>query len=317
MTRPIVNPDWATDAVYTNGPVLEQGTPTKVSPTAGARAEGSLVSQKPPAQHFNHALNAHGQYARLAAALDFNFDPIELVAFSPSVMDQGSFGALAFKPDSGLSFPPGHRFIMAHRTSNHVFKSVDGVSWSTNGAIEGGGNVDGIDHPGALFYSQVAGLFIYGPSAASVLNDIYTSPTGLTWTARVDPSGAGKEHGRISERTTGTAVIVLPTVDILRSTNGTTWVDVGLETTLTGMEFANIVSDGGGTLYMEAADYVLRSTDAGSNWEVIRVTSNLFPPFSLAYFDNRPILFGGSPTVGTLPAISLGMRVAPDTVVQF
>ena len=393
MPRPIENPDWATDAVYTNPP--QATDPNKLAPTAGQRAEGFRPTQKPPAQHHNHVLNAHGQYARHAGALDFNFNPINVVDFGVSTIDQGAFGALALKPDASLAAPAVDRFIMAHRTSSHIFRSPDAIGrWITNGAVDA--DLAGVDHPRALIYSQVAGLFILGGSAASANNDIYTSPAGAVWTARTDPTAVGSEHGGIAERTTGSAIIVLPTAEIVtstdgiawterpiagaprsviyspdldlfvavgdggsidsspdgiawtdrstgaadfkdvawdsvngffvacgdaaavwRSADGTTWVDVGLEVPLTGQDFTSIISDGGGTLYMVGDNFVLRSTDVGSNWEVIRVTSNLLAPFYVAHLDNRPYLFGTSAFGGTVPGMSVGMQVGPIATVQF
>lgn len=61
-TKPSVVPTWATDTNFTNGPAAVIGTPTKVAPSAGVRAEGWIPNTAPGAQHENYEKNLIGQW---------------------------------------------------------------------------------------------------------------------------------------------------------------------------------------------------------------------------------------------------------------
>ncbi len=56
-TKPTFVFTWASDALYTNGPALLVGTPTKISPSAAKLAEGWNADEVPPAQWQNFILN--------------------------------------------------------------------------------------------------------------------------------------------------------------------------------------------------------------------------------------------------------------------
>lgn len=68
-TRPTPRGLWASDTNFTNGPTGIPGTPTKVTPGAGVRAEGFIPQNKLPAQHMNDELNYLTQGMDWALAL--------------------------------------------------------------------------------------------------------------------------------------------------------------------------------------------------------------------------------------------------------
>lgn len=70
--KPTVVPTYATDANFTNGPAAIIGTPTKVAPSAGVRAEGHIPDTAPGAQHENYDRNAIGLWLTYLSDGDFD-----------------------------------------------------------------------------------------------------------------------------------------------------------------------------------------------------------------------------------------------------
>lgn len=69
VARPSQSPTWATDTNFTNGGVGIAGTPTKVEPSAGAKAEGDVPGTPYPAQRGNWFKNLVAGWASYFAAI--------------------------------------------------------------------------------------------------------------------------------------------------------------------------------------------------------------------------------------------------------
>lgn len=73
MARPTILPSWATNTNYVGGPNV--GTPTKVAPSAGRRADGWRNNDVPPAQEENYELGLVGDWIN-------HFDSGNTIAFA-------------------------------------------------------------------------------------------------------------------------------------------------------------------------------------------------------------------------------------------
>jgi len=215
-TRPITPVEWATDVLFTNPPAA--GTATKVDPLAGKRAEGFLPTERPPAQHLNHVLNTIAKAAGfLIDAQWLNYSVINIQDHTPTISG-GTFDVLDWSPDGGGAGVPRMVAVVDAITDAPAY-SRDGRQWT---GVSFSTTVGGPQGPRCLFYSTVAGLWIYCGGGTGV-SAIETSPTGETWTARVDPDAASNRMC-LTEDPGGLIVMCRQSAaGFLTSPDGITW----------------------------------------------------------------------------------------------
>ena len=221
MPRPSVDPPtWATDLNYTSPP--QAGTPTKSDPGAGKRVEGFLPEEQPSPQETNFDMNARGQWLEYLDKKDFmSLLPIEPSIYTTATITAGQLIGIA----SRVQQPVATQLAMlgAHAASVVLLRSDDGITWQTI-LVPIGVTFSGIQHPRSLVFSPLAGLWIIGTKLGST-DAIVTAPDPVgAWTARTDPSAVGSDHGGIAE---SASHLVMPTDEIITSTNGTSWTAIG------------------------------------------------------------------------------------------
>lgn len=231
-SRPTIDPVWATDTNYTNGP--EVGTPTKVNPGAAVRTEGALPDTIFPAQHFNHQMGLLAQWLAYYKDLDWlNLQPIPMQAFSDSILNDGPIGSIGHRP---VDTDPGNdvSFLAACVASTEILQSKDGIYWTVDGSA---GTFTGVEHPRALFWSAIASLWILVTNAGAT-HKIRTAPHApggaFVWTTRTDPQAGNPSHGGVVE---AEGIIVCASANIITSADGITWTDRG---NVTGGSFRDV-----------------------------------------------------------------------------
>ncbi len=216
MTRPTLDPSWATDTNYTGGP--DVGTAVKVVPGSGLRSQGWDPNDRPGAQHLNAMLNAHGAWFNYLKDIDWlNFTPIE-----PG-WPGGPAVSLAVKP--AQSFPTAGPFFAimtkALGGDNHVARSNDGMNFELTDA--GILNFDPSLHPRSIIWSPVAALWIACAAVGSTVK-IVTSPDTHTWTTRTDPA-TDAARNVIADNGSNMIVIGRGATGFLSSPTGATWTE--------------------------------------------------------------------------------------------
>jgi hypothetical protein len=212
--RPIVQPvTWATDTNYTGGP--DPGTPNKVQPSVGKRAQGWEPIERPPAQHLNQLMHVTGGWTDYYKDIDW----LSLQRFVNTVVTGSDvLKAYAARPHA---FPttPGP-YLMAIGANGSVFYSYDnGSTWGAHPSANAA-----INHHKAAVWSPLANLWIIG-CAASDTDEILTAPEADgTWTNRTDPVATDNDLNGIAE--SGSIIVMCRSAaGFLSSTNGTTWVE--------------------------------------------------------------------------------------------
>ena len=108
MAKPVSSYDWATDANY-----AADGTPTKVEPGAGLRAQGWERGERPAAQNLNDLLHAHGEWHAWEEgeldALDARFNVDGLVVLPASVQFTKIVSAIHAHPNTSGGVPDWDR----------------------------------------------------------------------------------------------------------------------------------------------------------------------------------------------------------------
>lgn len=189
--RPNVDPTWATDALYTNGP--EAGTPTKVAPAGAVAAEGFRPTQRPPAQHVNYKMNATGQLAVHYKDIDWlNFEYPNLAHYSSDAGNlDGVLQSLAYRSGLALSSELASEGMAWFGCKDNDSggglwgaQSQDGYQWTSDAMTASAGLTV---HPKSIKWSERLQLWIvvFGSAAGDA---IATSPDGEAWTARTDPA---------------------------------------------------------------------------------------------------------------------------------
>lgn len=202
MAKPSSYPDFATDVNYTNGP--DVGTPTKVEPSAGERAEGNVAGTAPAAQKANWWQNLVGKWTAWFDLIASGFQSLSSSTWT-SRTAAGSFAGSFNGVTSSASL------FVAVGSSGTIQTSPDGTAWTARTA----------DGGFASAFQDVTfgnGLFV----AVGQTGEIQTSPDGTTWTARTaDGSYAGTFEGVTYGG--GLYVAVGQSGEIQTSPDGTTW----------------------------------------------------------------------------------------------
>jgi hypothetical protein len=271
MARPRILPSWATDANFTATEITDphHGTPTKVEPSAGQKANGFEPRYRVPAQIINWVI------ANLTEWLGY-FAPVPLANWTTRQADAGSSPTSVTAVASRAWAGERDAFMaILDAGANHIAqRSPAGDGWKDTGSgITGalfdvewmGGSVNRwilVGAAGAIWYragnaTDATAWSSTGPGSgddfyAVAVNDdatlavavgengrIYTSTDGATWTSRTSGTTAdllGVAYGGGIWVAVGNAA---GDDFVLTSSNGTTWTSAGLGSA----SFNNVVYD--------------------------------------------------------------------------
>jgi hypothetical protein len=181
--------------------------------------------------------------------------------------------------------------------SNNIITSADGITWTDRGNPTGGTFR-------AAAYSSALSMFV----AVGDNGTFASSPDGITWTDRT--TGTSDFIDVVWDSVHACFLACADGAVIYRSTNGTSWTDVGLGGTLSD-DFKSLTTDGGGTVYMNSTNLVLRTGNGGDSWDIQRSPSSIVDPNFCTYLDGRLMVVGGNAGGTTEPGIAMGLRTSP------
>jgi len=252
--------DWSVDELYTNGPVIVQGTPTKVTPGAAAD-EGAIVEAQLEAQFYNFMLNQFTTWLRYfkdeqagarAALLNFTTRgrPQFLVTSSEELLWFGN----GFLSSSGFGVPQisgnGIAWIVATGTFDQNDGLIQEMAFDGAGTIVGvGSNQTGdgsiftsaddgqtwadiadlatvrLDFPDGGVASFGGGRFIVGGRDIGGLGVFYTSTDpAVSWTVMVNQPISSPDNGSDTDPVTGDTLVALATaISITNDFGATAW----------------------------------------------------------------------------------------------
>lgn len=237
----IKDPRWATDTLYTGGP--DNGTPTRVEPTSGLRAQGVEPSDVLTAQLFNELIGVHGDILHRYQLLEW--------AQTTAITDD----ALS-KPGSAPYSPGGTQVIrwlnfdaapgvygMVDQNDDTLF-SVTGYEWVGGGNITGmTGCHDLIGFENSILASGGGGVYIANQTFAP------GSTPGTTWANVVSLTGARK-FARDNHSRVGVAAL---TQGVRTSTAaGSGWVSATMPTPPSGTDSYTQLAFGAGVGWVAA-----------------------------------------------------------------
>ncbi len=189
MAKPASVPSWATDANFSSGP--ESGSPTKVEPSSGAKAQGQVPGQPYRGPRMNWLFNLLCQWATYLNNL-----------------------------------PTDNDFRNANFTwgGDHVFTNqVDAP-----GGVTSGGTIDAVNLVGVDVYSATGGEFTYGngspsPRARSVSLSLPASrvlasyPGDVEVASFLEIGGGGPAYLNIPANAAAVFAVTLPRDAVLTS----------------------------------------------------------------------------------------------------
>ncbi len=177
-----------------------------------------------------------------------------------------------------------------------IITSPDGITWTSRTDPTTAGNLRA-----CVFSPELTLFVIVGDNGA-----IASSADGITWTDR--SIGAGVQLKDVTwDSVNGAFVAVGLSQEVHTSPDGITWTDRSIGLTFDD-SLKTVVSHGGGAVTMTGTGHIFLSNDGGVTWIAQRKPSNLTVAPNVAYFDNRLILFGGSPKSSLLFGYSIGVK---------
>ncbi len=186
MARPVNDPSWATDANFVSG--IDTGTPTRVNPGAGYKAQGFIAQEEPSAAVLNQALGVLGDWASYLKDTNWlNWTPVSLAEFGLTGVGAtllagavGGYGA--------VSNPRVNQIFVASTGTNKILSSYDGLVW-TERYSSASFSVSAHTTYTHAFWSNTAQKFLIGGAGSAAGFEVLSSPDGITWTNRTLPSG--------------------------------------------------------------------------------------------------------------------------------
>lgn len=180
--RPSPLPSWSTDTNFTNGPQV--GTPTKVDPGTGKRAEGWLPTERPAAQHWNHHFNLQGKWVEFLDGLK-SAPHLSIRQLVDAVVDAHTSGLqdIFFHPTGANS---GRPLLMA--CGQIVAGATNAIKSSLGGRWELVTLTAGLTNPRSVAAdTDTASLptwVIVGDNGVGAARIQESTDAGATWTAR-------------------------------------------------------------------------------------------------------------------------------------
>ncbi len=222
MTRPTIQPEWATDTNFTNGSM--PGTPTKVDPGAGVRAEGVLPDRVFPAAHMNHQLASMADwiaYYKNQDWLSFNFFDVGYsgdLGYLGSNLNGGALMNLAER--SIETFPPADQRMAGVTLNGEFVHSQDGFKWTALSA----GTLDPTQLPKAIHWCEFVGVWIILGVQASAIEIATAGPITAALSSHNDP-GTDFDRNAVADNGTDLIVIVRGDEGLLTSGDASTWTE--------------------------------------------------------------------------------------------